>query len=108
MDKHHEDLIITVCGFYISEDNPYIGASPDGLVSCKCCGTGSIEIKCPFCKKCDVISDATDDPKFCLEQDGTSTTLKRNRPYFYQVQTQSWFVRNSIVTFSCGLRRITT
>ena len=66
MDKHDEDLIITDCGFYISEYNPYFGASPDGSVSCKCCGSGSIEVKCPFRKKHNFIFNATDDQKFCL------------------------------------------
>jgi len=99
MDKHHEDLIISDCGFYISEDNPYIGASPDGLVSCKCCGTGSIEVKCPFCKKHDFILDATDDKKFCLEQNGTSITLKSSHPYFYQVQTQTMVCKKQYCDF---------
>jgi len=27
---------------------PFEGASPDGMVTCICCGTGVIEIKCPY------------------------------------------------------------
>ena len=34
--------------FVISSDYPFLGASPDGLVSCDCCGEGLVEIKCPF------------------------------------------------------------
>ena len=30
---------------------PYIGASPDGLVCCSCCGEGVLEVKCPLCVK---------------------------------------------------------
>ena len=44
------------------------------------------EVKCPFCKKHDFTFNATDDQKFCLEQDGTSITLQSSHPYFYQVQ----------------------
>ena len=33
-------------GFYICKAYPFIGASPDGLVECKCCGEGLLEIKC--------------------------------------------------------------
>ena len=27
---------------------PFLGASPDGLVCCSCCGKGLLEIKCPY------------------------------------------------------------
>lgn len=27
---------------------PYLGASPDGLTHCNCCGEGLLEIKCPY------------------------------------------------------------
>ena len=33
---------------FISKTKLYIGASPDGLVTCKCCGSGILEIKCPI------------------------------------------------------------
>ena len=32
---------------------PYLGATPDGLVKCHCCGDGLIEIKCPYAVKDD-------------------------------------------------------
>ncbi len=44
-----------------------MGATPDGKVSCDCCGRGVIEIKCPFCHKGDSIQLAMDDKKFCLK-----------------------------------------
>ena len=43
--QHHSELEVMECGFHISTDFPFIGASPDGLVSCKCCGDGICEIK---------------------------------------------------------------
>ena len=33
------------CGFYVCTDYPFIGASPDGIVSCLCYGDGICEIK---------------------------------------------------------------
>ena len=30
---------------------PYIGASPDEIVCCSCCGEGVLEVKCPLCVK---------------------------------------------------------
>ena len=43
--QHHSELEVMECGFHISTDFPFIGASPDGLVPCKCCGDGICEIK---------------------------------------------------------------
>ena len=44
IDIHH-DFKIFDCGLFISEDYPFLGASPDGLVSCSCCSDGVCEIK---------------------------------------------------------------
>ena len=33
------------CGFFIDTENPFIGASPDSLVTCSCYGDGICEIK---------------------------------------------------------------
>ena len=29
-------------------ENPFIGASPDVIISFSCCGKGVVEVKCPF------------------------------------------------------------
>ncbi|XP_065651315.1 uncharacterized protein LOC136079507 [Hydra vulgaris] len=47
-DKHTE-LKISKSGLHIDHNNSYLGATPDSLVSCNCCGKGVLEIKCPFC-----------------------------------------------------------
>ncbi len=41
-----------------------MGATPDGKVSCDCCGRKVVEIKCPFCHKGDSIQLAMDDKFF--------------------------------------------
>ena len=38
----------THTAFQINPNYPYLGASPDGLVICTCCGGGLLEIKCPY------------------------------------------------------------
>ena len=48
MEELHENFSANECGFFPSLTVPYIGASPDALVSCNCCGNGCLEIKCPF------------------------------------------------------------
>ena len=47
MMKQHEEMEIKQTGLWLSKDHPFIGASPDAIVTCKCCGTGVVEIKCP-------------------------------------------------------------
>lgn len=45
----HKDFQLEECGLVISKTNAYIGASPDGLISCTCCGLGVCEIKVTQC-----------------------------------------------------------
>ena len=42
MEEPHENFSANECGFLISLTVPYIGASPDALVSCNCCGNGCL------------------------------------------------------------------
>lgn len=42
--------------FYINKDNPLLKATPDGIVSCKCCGKGLSEVKCPNSDKYRLLS----------------------------------------------------
>ncbi len=46
--KTPESVQVKLCGMCLDVDNPLISASPDGLVNCKCCGLGLIEIKCMY------------------------------------------------------------
>ena len=47
---------------------PHLGATPDGIISCDCCGTGIIEIKCPY-KYCDShLPDVHDDTFYLLHK----------------------------------------
>ena len=41
----HECLTVKPAGFFISVQHPFLGASPDGIVECKCCGWGILEAK---------------------------------------------------------------
>ena len=44
--ENHYDLTIKDNGLFIDLCHPYMGASPDGIVSCSCCGKGVLEVKC--------------------------------------------------------------
>lgn len=89
MKEIHEDFTIQQCGLIINPKYPHLGASPDALSSCKCHGKGCVEVKCPFCIKDITISEAiSKGVSICLEQSLDRLTLKRNHPYWYQVQLQ--------------------
>jgi hypothetical protein len=50
--KHHKivcgaNVKASSCGLVVDAQNPFIGASPDKLISCAKCGDGLVEIKCP-------------------------------------------------------------
>jgi len=48
----------------------FIGASPDGYVSCSRWGSGVIEMKCPFSVKDLSVNEAANSvAHFCLEKD---------------------------------------
>ena len=48
MQKTHKHIQIRDSGLVLCGSDPYIGASPDLIVTCKCHGKGLCEIKCPY------------------------------------------------------------
>lgn len=42
---------------HIKPSFPHLGASPEGIVQCECCGNGVLEIKCPYNAREHSISD---------------------------------------------------
>ena len=41
----HDQLSVSPVGLFISVEHPYVGASPDAMVCCSCCGSGICEVK---------------------------------------------------------------
>lgn len=62
-----------------------MGASPDGVVNCTCCGAGVLEIKCPYKFRDTRLAKAAEDQKFCLD---SKLKLKTDHQYYTQVQLQ--------------------
>ena len=57
-----------------------MGASPDGIVSCSCCGKGVLEVKCPHSVKESFPED--DSCSFCMEKGNDGNwTLKQEHSY---------------------------
>ena len=60
---------VTKAGLYLDFDLPFIGASPDGMVSCKTCGRGVIEVKSSFHVRDGLSEDELQDiESLCMEK----------------------------------------
>ena len=51
MSSRHENFQVRDSGLIISTQHPYLGASPDGIISCDCCGIGVNEINAHTVKR---------------------------------------------------------
>ena len=66
--RNHQNLEIRDSGLCINPEWLFIGASPDGIISCQCHGKGVLEVKCPYCHHDDTIEYAVSkDAKFCCK-----------------------------------------
>lgn len=79
-------VIVNECGLFVLLDMVHLGATPDGVVfDSTSSSEGLLEIKRSF-------SIANDMPSYqnlaYLKKCEQGSQLKRNHPYFYQIQTQ--------------------
>ncbi|XP_039513627.1 uncharacterized protein LOC120469007 [Pimephales promelas] len=82
MKTQHHNFDVELCGVVVRPDKPHLGASPDGMAHCTCCGKAAVEIKCPY-KYRDGLMGSSEDTQFCLDK---ALHLKRNHEYYHQVQ----------------------
>lgn len=83
--RKHADFEIQNAGFFISKQIGYVGATPDGIINCQCCGKGCIEIKCPYCLRNASPQEITENADFLSKKD---KSLKKDHSFYYQIQTQ--------------------
>ena len=88
MSESHENFVMSDSGLHVNPKWPHLGASPDGLVECACCGQGTCEIKCPFCSRDKTAEDAARQKNSCLLEINDRLTIDRQHAYYYQVQAQ--------------------
>ena len=91
MSAKHVDFVVRPCGLVVDPKYPYLGASPDGFVSCGCCGCGLLEIKCPikFRDYSPTAEELLSDPSYCLKRNTVGEIhLPVSHKYYYQVQGQ--------------------
>ena len=93
-ERGHSHLTVIQCGLFISTENAWLAASPDGIV--EDCTNGSsrtsglLDIKNPYSARKMTLLEAVEKSTFCLEKDKDSGTytLKKKHDYFYQIQCQ--------------------
>ena len=95
VNKFHHKPHVTKSGLHIVKEKPWLGASPDGLVSCECCGEGILEIKCPYKFRDVPITTATIDKSFCLDSDFNIT----NEDYVMQLHHSMYVLNRSYADF---------
>lgn len=84
----HEQLELKPVGLCVHPDYPYFGASPDALVSCSCCGSGCVEVKCPYVLRKKSIEEMTMNSSFFLKQSENGISLDKSHTYYFQIQQQ--------------------
>ena len=97
----HEGFTLSSCGFFVSIKHPFLGASPDALIQCDCCGKGVVEIKCPLCN-CELsFGEASVGVwNFCLDElPGGKLKLKYEHSYYYHCQMQLFVTRRGYCDF---------
>ncbi|XP_067941880.1 uncharacterized protein [Watersipora subatra] len=79
VQSKHQGFTILESGLMLNPDYPEFGATPDGLISCSCCGSEVLEIKLSSSMRfsSDIVMPYLVNGK-----------LKRESAYYYQVQTQ--------------------
>ena len=96
-DKHVKKCQCAVSierrGIYINPRYPFLGASIDGFVKCEKCGSGIVEVKCPYGSKKDrwrycKVRDCCKNTKFFCKSTDDGISLKPKHYYMAQVQGQ--------------------
>ena len=59
----HSTLMVLDTGLVINPEYPHLGASPDGIVFCACCGK---ETKCPYCSHDKEVGTVATNNNSCL------------------------------------------
>jgi hypothetical protein len=92
------DIKIDECGLMIDFATPYLGCSPDGIISDV---KGIVEIKCPASAKDMTISEAIKNKKIDYLEvvNNEVKNLKQNHNYHFQVQGQLHIMQKEYCLF---------
>ena len=88
VEPYHSNFAITKAGLRISANYPHLSASLDGIIDCDYCGKELVEIKCPY-KYSTGLKGWKKDKNLATD---SSKNVKKDYPYFAQMQGQMFFV----------------
>ena len=86
----HKNIKVQECGLFLDESFCFIGASPDSIINCDCCGLSCLEIKCPYSINFLSPQDPSVKLAFLTEN---NTKLKKNHKFYTQCQLQMYVTR---------------
>ena len=81
----HTNMKLNEVELMLKRDLPYIGASPDAIGTCNCCGTFVVKCKCPYSIRSEKVLDAWDQTDFLKMENGT-VCLNKAHKYYTQLQ----------------------
>ena len=84
--KEHNTFSFKKSGLVISVDYPFLGASPDGIACCDCCGQRVVEIKCPYSHKEKSVEDICSERGYHLEMQDGQVSCRSLSPWYTQMQ----------------------
>lgn len=98
-NPYHQDLTIEEVGLQVIPQYPQFGASPDRLRHCTCCGSGCVEVKCPFLLKTMSFDQFVDLKTSCVVKTSDGIFLDKKHSYYYQIQMQMAITKTSFCDF---------
>ena len=84
----HSNLEYFDSGLHVNPNFSHLGVTPDGIISCDCCGKGLIQIKCPFKHRDKHPHEIPDGDLYLQQDEGGEFHLRDDHEYYYQKQGQ--------------------
>ena len=88
VSKNHTNVVVRDSGLVVHPNWPHMGASPDSIVECSCCGVKCLEIKCPYSFRDKSIEFLIEGNSYLYWGHNLEYLLKEDHEYYYQIQTQ--------------------
>ncbi|XP_021707301.1 uncharacterized protein LOC110678579 [Aedes aegypti] len=112
LNQTHQDAKFVESGIVIDEKYPFMAASPDYMVQCSCCGTASVEIKCPYrlSEKSPLnlqlsLRELANSRDPFIKFDGEKFSMVESHKYYFQVQAQIFITRAKYGIFMVWSRK---
>ena len=85
-ETYHRKATVQSCPIFLCNDLPFLGGSPDSIVTCDCCGKFCLEVKCPFTIKGCVPLNPEVKLNYIRKENSQSMMLKKSHRYYSKCQ----------------------